>query len=55
MTVDCLRIAAGKRMSVEEQEEDVVKYYNIADADCDYCCDAASYSSSINSYYNCIA
>jgi len=56
MTVGCLRIAARKRMSVEEQEEDAVKYCNTTDADCDCCCDAASYSSSSNSSYcNCIA
>jgi len=57
MTAGCLRIAAGKRMSVEEEEEEeAVKYCNTADADCDCCCDAASYSSSSNSSYcNCIA
>ncbi len=55
MTAGCLRIVAGKRMSVEEQEEEAVKYCNTADADCDCCCDAASYSSSSNSYCNCIA
>ncbi len=49
----CLRIAAGKRMSVEEE---AVKYCNTADADCDCCCEAASCSSSSNSSYcNCIA
>ncbi len=51
MTAGCLRFAAGKRMSVEEQEEEAVKYCNTADADCDCCCDAASYSSSSNSSY----
>jgi hypothetical protein len=48
MTAGCLRIAAGKRMSVEEEEEEAVKYCKTADADC---CDAASYSSSSNSSY----
>jgi hypothetical protein len=56
MTAGCLRIAARKRMSVEEQEEEAVKCWNTADADFDCCCDAASYSSSSNSSYcNCIA
>jgi hypothetical protein len=51
MTAGCLRIAAGKRLSVEEQEEEAVKYCNTADADCDRCCDAASHSYSSNSSY----
>jgi hypothetical protein len=55
MTIGYLQIAAGKRMSVEEQEEDAVKYCNTADADCDCCCNVASYSSNNNSYCNCIA